>query len=108
LPGGGRLDRSGRSCHRHRDGEASLTARSVPIRRGAGYWWASYVAMLRWVLAQQKALFGMILFIQLVMGVGSVAMYRFYLGEVEATTATYPVSGLPAPAITPLRPALWP
>src|SRR5690554_373433 len=102
LPGGGRLDRSGRSRHRHRDGEASMTARSVPIRRGAGYWWASYVAMLRWVLAQQKALFGMILFIQLVMGVGSVAMYRFYLGEVDSTTATYLVSGLPALAIIPV------
>lgn len=79
-----------------------MTVRSVPIRRGAGYWWASYVAMLRWVLAQQKALFGMILFIQLVMGVGSVAMYRFYLGEVDSTTATYLVSGLPALAIIPV------
>lgn len=74
----------------------------IPIRRGPGYWWASYVAMLRWVLAQQRVLFGMILFTQVVMGIGAALMYRFYLGPVDPTTANYLVSGIPALSLIPV------
>ncbi|HJR93650.1 MAG TPA: ABC transporter permease [Acidimicrobiia bacterium] len=79
-----------------------MTMLAVPVRRGVSYWWQSYVAMLRWVLAQQKVLFATVLFIQLFMGLGSVAMYRFYIGDVDPVIATYLVSGLPALAIIPV------
>lgn len=74
----------------------------VPIRRGAGHWWRSYLTMLRWTLVQQRILFGAILFSQLLMGLGSVLMYRMYLGEVDAVTASYLVAGLPTLSIIPV------
>lgn len=79
-----------------------MTSIAVPLRRGVSYWWQSYLAMLRWVLAQQKVLFVSVLFIQLFMGLGSVAMYSFYIGDVDPQVATYLVSGLPALAIIPV------
>ncbi len=74
----------------------------TPVRRGFGYWWASYVAMLRWVLAQQKVLFSAIVFSQLVMGVGAAFMYKFYLGAIDPVTALYLVSGIPALSLIPV------
>jgi len=74
----------------------------TPVRRGAGYWRASYLAMLRWVLTQQKVLFGGIVFTQIVMGVGAAFMYKFYLGPIDPITAQYLVSGIPALSLIPV------
>lgn len=79
-----------------------MTAAVISLRHGFSYWWGSYLSMLRWVIAQQKAFFGMVAFFQLLLGVGSVAMYGFYLGEVDGSTATFLVSGLPTLAIIPV------
>lgn len=74
----------------------------TPVRRGSGYWWASYVAMLRWVLVQQKVLFVGIVFSQIVLGIGAAFMYKFYLGEVDPVTALYLVTGIPALSLIPV------
>lgn len=79
-----------------------MTTADLSLRHGPAYWWGSYLSMLRWVVAQQKAFFGMVAFFQLLLGVGSVAMYGFYLGDVDPLTATFLVSGLPALAIIPV------
>lgn len=74
----------------------------TPVRRGLGYWWTSYEAMLRWVLTQQKILFTGIVFTQIVMGIGAAFMYKFYLGSLDPTTALYLVSGIPALSLIPV------
>ncbi len=74
----------------------------TPLRRGHGYWWASYLAMLRWVLIQQKVLFTGIVFTQIVMGIGAAIMYKFYLGALDPLTAAYLVTGIPALSMIPV------
>ncbi len=74
----------------------------TPVRRGTGYWWASYVAMLRWVLVQQKVLFVGIVFSQIVLGIGAAFMYKFYLGDLDPMSALYLVTGIPALSLIPV------
>lgn len=74
----------------------------APIRRGVRYWWESYLAMLRWVMAQQRVLLGGILFTQTVMGIGAAVMYSFYLGPIDLTAAIFLVSGIPALSLVPV------
>jgi ABC-2 type transport system permease protein len=92
----------GRDRFRPGASQVTVSALETPIRRGAGYWWSSYVAMLRWVLTQQKVLFIGIVFTQIVMGIGAAFMYRFYLGSVDPVTAVYLVSGIPALSMIPV------
>lgn len=80
----------------------TVAALETPVRRGSGYWWYSYVAMLRWVLVQQKVLFVGIVFSQIVLGIGAAFMYKFYLGDLDPVTALYLVSGIPALALIPV------
>lgn len=80
----------------------TVAAPPLPVRRGAGHWWQSYLVMLRWVLTQHKILLGGVLFSQLLMGVGSVLMYRFYLGSIDTVAAAYLVAGVPVLSIIPV------
>lgn len=80
----------------------TVAALETPVRRGSGYWWASYLSMLRWVLVQQKVLFVGIVFSQIVLGIGAAFMYKFYLGDVDPVTALYLVSGIPALSLIPV------
>lgn len=79
-----------------------MTAIDIAVRRGPGHWWRSYGAMLRWTLVQQRILFAAIVFSQILMGVGSVLMYRMYLGDVDPVTAAYLVAGIPTLSIIPV------
>lgn len=72
------------------------------VRRGPRFWWSTYQTMVRWVLTQQKVLFGAILVTQLFMGVGAAVMYGFFLGEVDETTAVFLVTGIPALSLIPV------
>lgn len=72
------------------------------LRSGSRYWWASYVTMLRWVLIQQRILFWSVLFSQLLLGIGAAFMYRFYLGQVDGSVATYLVTGIPTLSLVPV------
>lgn len=74
----------------------------APLRRGFSYWTSSYLAMLRWVITQQRILFWSVLFSQLALGIGAAVMYRFYVGAMDPTAATYLVSGIPALSIIPV------
>lgn len=74
----------------------------MQVRRGPGYWGASYLAMLRWVLVQQKVLFVGIVFSQIVLGIGAAFMYKFYLGDIDTVTALHLVSGIPALSLIPV------
>ncbi|MFP3914316.1 MAG: ABC transporter permease [Actinomycetota bacterium] len=58
--------------------------------------------MLRWVLAQHRILFWMVLFSQVLMGIGAAFMYRLYLGQLDPLVAAYLVSGIPALSIIPV------
>ncbi len=80
----------------------TTTRLETPVRGGPGYWWGSYLRMLRWVLTQQKVLFVGIVFSQLVLGIGAAVMYKFYLGDVDPVTALFLVSGIPALALIPV------
>jgi ABC-2 type transport system permease protein len=60
------------------------------------------MAMLRWVLTQQKILFTGIVFTQFVMGIGAAVMYKFYLGSLEPGTALFLVTGIPALSLIPV------
>lgn len=79
-----------------------MTVLRVPLRRGLPYWWGTYVAMLRWVLTQQRVLFWSVLFSQLLLGIGAALMYSFYLGTVDSVVAAYLVTGIPALSIIPV------
>ena len=81
-----------------------MTASTIEtsVRSGPSYWWASYTAMLRWVLTQQKILFTGIVFTQFVMGIGAAVMYKFYLGSLEPQTALFLVTGIPALSLIPV------
>lgn len=72
------------------------------LRTGWPYWWDSYRSMLRWVLIQQKQLFVAMMFTQVVMGIGAAFMYRFYLGELDSTSALFLVTGIPALSLIPV------
>jgi len=80
----------------------TTTTLVTPVRAGLGYWWASYLAMLRWGLIQQKILFIGIVFSQIVMGIGAAIMYKFYLGDLEPLSALFLVTGIPALSLIPV------
>lgn len=79
-----------------------MTVLRVSLRGGLPYWWGTYVAMLRWVLTQQRVLFWSVLFSQLLLGIGAALMYSFYLGTVDSVVAAYLVTGIPALSIIPV------
>ena len=78
------------------------TTMETSLRRGWGYWWASYVSMIRWVLIQQKVLFAGIIFTQILLGIGAAIMYKFYLGSLDPVAAEFLVSGIPALSLIPV------
>lgn len=72
------------------------------VRRGPGYWWDSYLAMLRFDVVRNRQMLVAFLASQLFMGVGLVIMYGLYLGEVDQLTALYLASGVPALSLIPI------
>jgi ABC-2 type transport system permease protein len=79
-----------------------LATLDTPLRKGWGYWWSSYLAMIRWVLIQQKVLLSGIVLTQILLGIGAAIMYRFYLGSLDRDAAMFLVSGIPALSLIPV------
>lgn len=69
------------------------------VRHGAGYWFSSYVAMLRFDTASQRTTLPMFLFMQILFGTGMAIIYGFYLGRMSTEVMLYVVSGAPALAV---------
>jgi len=80
----------------------TLATLDTPLRKGWGYWWSSYLAMIRWVLIQQKVLLSGIVLTQILLGIGAAIMYRFYLGSLDRDAAMFLVSGIPALSLIPV------
>jgi len=69
------------------------------VRRGPGYWAASYAAMLRFDLAAQRNWLPMFALMQILFGAGMAIIYGFYIGHLPADAALFIVSGAPALAV---------
>jgi len=78
------------------------------IRRGAGYWWGSFVSMLRFDLVSLRNELMAVAVLQVLMGAGMAIIYGFYFEEIPEVVATYIVTGTPALAIVPVGMALVP
>ena len=69
------------------------------VRRGAGYWFSSFVAMLRFDIASQRVALPMFGAMQILFGAGMAIIYGFYIGHMPAQAALFIVSGAPALAV---------
>lgn len=86
-----------------------MTARTdALIRRGRGYWWSSFVSMLRFDLTSLRESLLMVALLQLLMGAGMSIIYGFYFDEIPKLAATFIVTGAPTLAIVPVGMALVP
>jgi ABC-2 type transport system permease protein len=86
-----------------------MTVRTdTEIRRGAGYWWDSFVSMLRFDMASLRETLPAVAVLQILMGAGMAIIYGFYFDEIPEIAATYIVTGTPALAIVPVGMALVP
>lgn len=79
-----------------------MTAATAEVRRGASYWWRSYLAMLRFDVTNLRSTLAFVLVVQLLMGAGMAYIYGFYLGDVTPLTALFIVTGIPALALVPI------
>jgi len=86
-----------------------MTARTdTDLRGGFGYWWASFVSMLRFDLASLRETLMFAAVMQLLMGAGMAIIYGFYFEEIPEVVATFIVTGAPALAIVPVGMAMVP
>lgn len=79
-----------------------MTVALPAVRAGPGYWWASYLAMLRFDLTNLRSTLVFLIVIQMLMGGGMAYMYGFYLGEVPPLGQLFIATGIPALALVPL------
>ena len=72
------------------------------IRRGLGYWLASYQHLLRFEITNLRLYLAIALVVQTLMGAGMAYMYGFYLGDLSPLGQTWLVTGIPALALFPI------
>ncbi|MGO9179859.1 MAG: ABC transporter permease [Candidatus Limnocylindrales bacterium] len=66
------------------------------LLRGGRYWLASYAAMLRFNVLDQRTWLSMLLLMQVLFGTGMAIIYGFYIGSMPSEAALYLVTGAPA------------
>jgi ABC-2 type transport system permease protein len=96
------MDGGGGRRRRRDPAEAAVSALPAAVRSGPGYWWASYLAMLRFDITNLRTYLGFLLVIQLLVGAGMAYIYGFYLGEAPPAVELYIMTGIPALALVPL------
>jgi len=85
-----------------------MTVPATAVRRGAGYWFAGYRAMLRFDLGNLREFLSFFLVIQVLMGAGMAVIYGFYFDDLPAAAATFIATGAPTLAIIPVGMTLVP
>ncbi len=86
-----------------------MTVRTASaLRRGPSYWWASFIAMMRFDLASLRETLAMVAVLQLLMGAGMAIIYGSYFEDIPDVAATFIVTGTPTLAIVPVGMALVP
>jgi ABC-2 type transport system permease protein len=78
-----------------------MTARAV-VRRGPGYWFAGFAAMLRYQLTGLRTFLAFVVVVQVLMSAGMTYFYGFYMGELPIEAQLFLVTGTPALALFPI------
>jgi ABC-2 type transport system permease protein len=76
-------------------GRAAMIAPSPTVERGARYWWANYIVMVRWHLASLRIWMATMSVIQVLSGVGFILGISLFFEHIPRTAALFVSTGVP-------------